>query len=174
MSLNVKRVIFLIEIILLFYLLYLIYNLSNVCDAFSIEHFRLADENDKSNFDPKLKELHDKLKPMFADNVEYNGILEGINRKRVLNELSLYKGDKSYTINKENIYLCLKDENDKYYNDMMLIYVLLHEVSHSLCNEIGHTEKFTKIFKALLDKATQMKIYDPSVQIIRNYCSYKK
>jgi hypothetical protein len=93
-------------------------------------------------------------------------------RKKILNEISLSTGNKSYTINKENIYLCLKDENNQYYEDNMLKYVLLHEISHSVCDEIGHTQKFNEIFKALLDKAVAMKVYDPSIPIIKNYCLY--
>ena len=83
-------------------------------------------------------------------------------------------GEKSYTLNKEDIFLCLKDENDKYYEDNMLIYVLLHEVAHSICPEIGHTDLFKEIFDALLDKATEMKIYDKNIPVIKNYCLYKK
>ena len=131
-------------------------------------------KNDNDIVEPKLRFLQQKLKPMFADNVEYTGILKNINKKRILNEISLYKGDKSYTINKEDIYICLTDENEKYYNDNMLIYVLLHEISHSICDEIGHTKKFYDIFDALLLKAIDMKIYDKDIPVVKNYCAHKK
>ena len=124
--------------------------------------------------EPKLKELHTILKPMFDDDVKYDGVLKNINKKKILYDLSLCNGDKSYTINKEDIFLCLKDENNKYYDNNMLIYVLLHEVAHSICPEIGHTDLFKQIFNALLDKAIEMKIYDKNIPIVRNYCLYKK
>jgi hypothetical protein len=111
---------------------------------------------------------------MFSDDVKYTGILSNINKKKILNEISLFKGNKSYTINKEHIYMCLKDEENNYYDDNMLIYVLLHEISHSICDEIGHTKKFHRIFDALLDKATEMKVYDPNLPLVRNYCNYNK
>ena len=38
-----------------------------------------------------------------------------------INSVALYKGNKSYTLNKEKIFICLKDENNKYYNFNMLI-----------------------------------------------------
>ena len=47
---------------------------------------------------------------------------------------SLLDGEKI----KQKVYLCLKDENNEYYNDNMLIYVALHELAHVLCDEIGH------------------------------------
>ena len=137
-----------------------------------IESFNLRKEPGTNNVEPKLKSLSDKVSKMFSDDVKYTGILSNINKKKMLNEISLFKGNKSYTINKEHIYMCLKDEENNYYDDNMLLYVLLHEISHSICDEIGHTRKFHKIFDALLDKAQEMKIYDPNVPLVRNYCNY--
>jgi hypothetical protein len=131
-------------------------------------------KNDDEIIEPKLRFLQTKLKPLFAEDVQYYGILENINKKRILNEISLYKGEKSYTINKEDIFLCLTDENDEYYSDNMLIYVLLHEISHSICNEIGHTQKFYDIFDALIEKAVEMNIYDKNIPVVKNYCAHKK
>jgi hypothetical protein len=66
--------------------------------------------------------------------------------------------------------LCLKDKNGEYYDKNMLIYVLLHEISHSLCDEVGHTKKFNEIFNALLKEAVKKGIYDENKPIIQNYC----
>jgi len=91
----------------------------------------------------------------------------------VVKDLKLYRGKKSYTINKEKIYLCLTDENGEYYPTNMLVYVLLHELSHLLNkDDIGHTEKFHKIFQELLDKAHSMGIYNASIPPIQNYCMH--
>ena len=162
---------FIIEIFLLIYLLKLIYK---PCIIERIENFVLRKEPVTNDVEPKLKSLSDKVSKMFSDDVKYTGILSNINKKKILNEISLFKGNKSYTINKEHIYMCLKDEENNYYDDNMLIYVLLHEISHSICDEIGHTKKFHRIFDALLDKATEMKVYDPNLPLVRNYCNYNK
>lgn len=130
-----------------------------------IEEFKLQD-------DPKLRELKEKIKPLFSKNKKYNGILSSLNERDILSEITLYKGDKSYTINKHKVFLCLKDENNNYYDNMMLTYVLLHEISHVLCNSIGHTEEFNDIFQALLEEASDMGIYDKNFEIIQNYCQY--
>jgi len=74
-------------------------------------------EEYKLSQDPKLKELKDILKPMFNGSIKYEGILEGLNNRDVLNEIELYRGEKSYTINKQKIYLCLRDENGEYYHN---------------------------------------------------------
>ncbi len=130
-----------------------------------IEEYKLQD-------DPKLRELKQKVAPLFDKNIKYQGILSCINNRDVLNEVTLYKGEKSYTINKQKIFLCLKDEYDEYYDDMMLLHVLLHEICHSLCDEIGHTEKFNEMLDELLKKADEMNIYDLNYPVLQNYCQY--
>jgi hypothetical protein len=123
--------------------------------------------------DPKLKVLKEKVEPLFTDEKIYYGVLEPLNnRKNILNEISLYKGDKSYTINKHKIYLCLRDENGEYYNDMMLLHVLIHEICHCLCDEIGHTEKFHVMLEALLEEAHKMGVYNKNYELIQDYCTY--
>lgn len=77
--------------------------------------------------DPMLDELMKKIRPIFESGEKYTGNLEKLNNVNILDKISLYKGDRSYTINKEKVYICLKDEKDEYYNQNMLMYVLLHE-----------------------------------------------
>jgi len=107
--------------------------------------------------DPKLFELRTKLRQLHPE---------------VVDQLILLEDQKSYTINKKKVYLCLRDENGDYYHDNMLTFVALHELAHVMCDEIGHTAKFQSIFQQLLDKATDMSIYDPRVAPITNYCEY--
>lgn len=91
----------------------------------------------------------------------------------VIEQLSLYKGDKSYTINKQKVFLCLYDENGDYYPLNMLIYVLLHEVAHVLnTKDVGHTPAFHAKMDELLDKATELGIFNPSIPILKNYCNH--
>lgn len=101
---------------------------------------------------------------------ELKEILREVHPK--VDQIRFFKGDKSYTINKKKIYLCLKDENDNYYSKNMLIYVALHELAHVLNNEIGHTPKFYDIFDDLLEKAASRGIYNPSIPPLKNYCEF--
>jgi len=89
-----------------------------------------------------------------------------------MKKIKLYKGDKSYTINKEKVYLCMKDQNGTYYNDHILMHVLLHEIAHTKCPEIGHTELFQEIFRELMYKAEAEGIYDINEEIPNDYCSF--
>ena len=159
-------------LLLEFYLIFLILSMIYYIPSDDFEEDFVLDETEQ-----KLLTLQSKLEPLFDENCSYQGtILEGImtlqTKRRLKHEISLSKGKKSYTINKEEIFLCLKDENDQYYSDNMLIYVLLHEISHSVCDEIGHTEKFHKIFNALTTKAVELGIYNNQIPLIRDYCLY--
>lgn len=87
-------------------------------------------------------------------------------------KIRFFEANKSYTINKKYVYLCLRDENGKYYNRNMLVYVLLHELAHTLNKESGHTKKFAKIFNNLLIQAAKEGIYNPSIPPVEQYCGH--
>lgn len=84
----------------------------------------------------------------------------------------IYEGNKSYTVNKRRVYICLKDENGRYYPRNMLVYVILHEYAHILCDEVGHTPKFFDIFHQLLKRAESVELYDSRIPPIKNYCGH--
>lgn len=129
-----------------------------------VEEYKLQD-------DPKLKELKEKVAPMFQRK-GYTGHLEPLNKGNLLDKINLYKGDKSYTINKQKVFLCLRDENGEYYDINSLLYVLLHELSHVLTPEIGHTPLFNEVFDQVLEEASKQGIYDPNIPMIQDYCNY--
>ena len=94
------------------------------------------------------------------------------------------RGTSSYTLDKEKIYLCVKDHNDDYYDENTIMHVLLHEFAHALCDEIGHTKKFDQIFECLMDEAHEStcdiqkktcgRLYDKTVPFPNDYCGLKK
>ncbi len=65
--------------------------------------------------------------------------------KQYIDGISIEAGEKSYTLNKNQIKICATDENGEYYDEDLLIHVLLHEIAHVLCDEVGHTAKWAKI-----------------------------
>jgi predicted metal-dependent hydrolase len=68
----------------------------------------------------------------------------------------------SYSVNKgEELSICLKSKNtDKLHNINLLMYVIIHEMAHFACPEIGHGDLFQKIFKKFLEIAVKLKIYE--------------
>jgi len=69
----------------------------------------------------------------------------------------------SFTLNKgEEMSLCLRSKKDGHFHDINLImYVVLHELSHVACPEEQHTKLFKKIFVFFLMIGAQIGIYRP-------------
>jgi hypothetical protein len=104
---------------------------------------------------------------------KFTGMLSGLNHRNIMSEIKILEGPKSFTINKKEIYLCLKDKKlgaENYYDYNSLIFVTLHEIAHVLCDELGHTKKFQMIFKELLEHASSLGLYDETKPFVKNYC----
>ncbi len=86
--------------------------------------------------------------------------------------------DVSYNLDKGNIIsICLRhyEEPDKFHEMNDLIFVAIHELSHSCNKSYGHDKKFWKIFRILLEIAVEYNIYNNINYQIQpnNYCSMK-
>jgi len=69
----------------------------------------------------------------------------------------------SYSINKgEQIVFCLRSRKIKnqIHKLNLLMYVVLHEISHVACPEYGHTELFKQIFAFITSVAIKIHIYE--------------
>jgi hypothetical protein len=116
-----------------------------------------------------------RTRESFAQNPDLDTIIAGmLHLDPILGKLNFYEGEKSYTINKKNVYICMKNEAGGYYDKNFLVYVILHEISHALCDEIGHTQKFMAIFADMIDRAARMGLYDKDKPKVENYCNYRK
>lgn len=81
----------------------------------------------------------------------------------------------SYTNNKQYIYLCLRDENNNFYNEDILFYILIHELTHVGTDELNtehkHSENFYRIMQKLLVYAKKYLNYDVSnSNNVKEYC----
>ncbi|ABF82072.1 hypothetical protein MIV042R [Invertebrate iridescent virus 3] len=100
------------------------------------------------------------------------GPLEPLNDLNIFNNLKIVEDQESYTLNKKIIHLCTRDLRSKrYYDKNTLMFVVLHELAHVLCRDIGHTDNFSTINQALLDYAIARGYYDPRKPFVKNYCS---
>lgn len=106
--------------------------------------------------EPTVTRLKNRLSPVFPE----------------LKYVKIMKGDSSYTINKQKIYLCT-EANGEVYDDNMLTYVMLHELAHTMCPSIGHGKQFGDIFNTLLRRAERHKLFDPRKPRVENYCKVK-
>jgi hypothetical protein len=92
--------------------------------------------------------------------------------ERIAPTLKFFEGNKSYTINKKHVFICLKDKNGNIYHHNQLVLVVAHEIAHALCDEIGHTQKFQSILDELLIYAEKAGIYNSKIPHIPDYCEY--
>lgn len=91
--------------------------------------------------------------------------------KRLLSRLENYYIDEapfeedssSYTINKKQIYFCLRKKNRyKNFHDLeTLNFVLIHELAHVMSVSQGHNAEFMRNFRFLLREAHDCGIYNP-------------
>ena len=154
-----KDICYILAIIIIIAIFYAIFK--------QIEHYQASS-------DPILYKLSNKFEKFFNGDKEkyWTGYLEPLNRRDIMKEINLYKGEKSYTINKEKVHLCLKDENGKYYDENLLTYVLAHELAHVICHNVGHTPEWNAIFEQMLVELTDEGLYDPSQGVDPTYCEH--
>lgn len=67
----------------------------------------------------------------------------------------------SYSVNKgEELVICVRSrETNNLHNVNLIMYVVLHEISHIMCPEYGHGALFQTIFKYLLEEAIKANVY---------------
>lgn len=112
--------------------------------------------------DPKTANL-----PLYVEFRPYILQLDEKIRDVVIKESPANSGYTSYTVNKgEQIVFCIRSKSISTYlkhNDIhdfnLVMYVLLHEISHVACPEYDHTPLFKKIFKFICEEAIEMGIY---------------
>ena len=70
----------------------------------------------------------------------------------------------AYSVNKgEELSLCVREKDTEVFMDNnIIIFVAIHELSHIMTPETGHTPLFWNNMKYLLEKASAMGIYTPT------------
>lgn len=69
-------------------------------------------------------------------------------------------GYTSYSVNKgEKIVMCLRQSDDSFVDENVLVYVAIHELGHLMTDDVGHTPKFWANFKRLAAEAVEIGVY---------------
>jgi len=100
-------------------------------------------------FKPYILQLRDKIKDVTVRESGTNSVYT------------------SYTVNKgEQIIFCIRSKSlatylktNNIHDFNLVMYVMLHEISHVACPEYDHTPLFKKIFKFICEEAIEMGIY---------------
>ena len=127
----------------------------------------LTDKNEAANklanISIKLENLINSLDLKDKEKGEYNKKLkESFNSEHITENIpgSQYV---AYSVNKgEELSLCIReDKTEKILDDNIIIFVAIHELSHIMTPETGHTPLFWDNMKYLLENATSIGIYTP-------------
>lgn len=172
-----------LTLILIFLILYFIYinlytndNLIYEKATFDNDYYWVRNMSDKSQAANTLAVIKSnliKLIDYLQKNIDQfpeqmSNIKDLVKRTRKIYIMETPKDEKftSYTINKgEKIVFCLRSKVLHNIHDInTIMYVSIHELSHVMCSEYGHTPLFKEIFKFLLVQANKIGIYK-----IQNY-----
>ena len=132
-----------------------------------------SDMNDKNDSALLLNNLIEGmyvLRNYLVDNkekyIDYKEYIELMGRNFSRSRTIIYENSSdndytSYSVNKgEEIIFCLRcRETHNLHSLNLIMYVAVHEMGHTACPEIGHTPLFNKIFKFLLERAVDLKLY---------------
>ena len=91
----------------------------------------------------------------------------------ITKKLNIQASNKSFTEDKRDMYLCLRDQYGKYYPDNMLAYVAIHELAHAKSKDIDvhHTgTEFKNNFEHYLRIAEEKGLFDPKKGLVEEYC----
>ncbi len=153
-----KETLFIVIFVIIFYIVFILNDSSLVRFKNNGNDVLVRDNHDKEDSAKLLGELIYKMyflrdyivtnKSKFPDYIEYIDQLENnFNKNRTkIYETSLDSNYTSYSINKgEELVFCLRCK--KTYNlhtINLLMYVAVHEMSHTACPETGHTHYLIK------------------------------
>jgi len=170
-----NKIILLILILIVIYI-YFIVNGKNkiIFDNKTGSKIVLYNEENEINKEELLKKIIDNmyiLRQHMIDNIEnfpeYKDYINLLKKNLTPIRTTIYETDPyseftSYSVNKgEELSICLTSKKTKeLHNINILMYVVIHELAHMACPEIGHGILFKKIFKKLLEEAIKINIYN--------------
>jgi len=119
----------------------------------------------------KLNQLSEAARQVLSMDHDDDETLNNMLRHRdVYNEFTMREGGRSYTENKKRIVLCLRKSSDEFYSWNSLMFVLMHELAHVICDELHHTDKFHRINRALMRRAEKLGYYNSKIPFESSYC----
>jgi len=133
----------------------------------------------KDNFKEKKKILLDDIiKRMYKlkdhliknknnpDQVEFKEYWQQLENNFTESRTTIYETDPnsdltSYSVNKgEELAICLRSKKENKLHEInLLMYVVIHEMAHFACPEVGHGDLFKKIFKKMIQEAINLNLY---------------
>ncbi len=142
-------------------------NMDSVKSTIDNREYKVRKLDDRQKAADKLatisKRLHDLVEHVYKNYKTREGVKQLKTNFKSNNIIENTPGGKytAYSVNKgEQLALCLRDINTNEFIDLnLIIFVSIHELSHVMTDEIGHTPKFWDNMKFLLKEASNIGIY---------------
>ena len=172
MKLKILLTILIIFFALIFYLNY--ENMTYVKSSIDNQYYLVRNLKDKEIAANTLASIHQNIlkfkdylilnidKPDFIEFKPYIIQLNNHIKDIVISESTNSPRHTSYSINKgEQLVLCLRSRKNwnQFHDVNLLMYVVLHEISHISCPEYDHTPLFKKIFAFYVLQSEKIGIY---------------
>jgi predicted metal-dependent hydrolase len=175
-------VVFIMSIILLMYLMNHYGEVEYVKSSQDNREYLVRNLDDKqeaadllSSVTKDLKTLVNHMMAKYPENTDVQQLYKNFNPASI-SEGSVDSGYTSYSVNKgEKIILCIRQKDQTFVDKNTILYVAIHELGHLMTPEIGHTARFWKNFKFLLEEAIIIGIYVKKDYATNpeNYCGIK-
>ena len=162
-------------ILIIFILIFIFFNKNNLVyiEGHNGTKFLINNDNDnqsKINLLSKIIENMYKLKAHLVNNInrfpDYKEYINQLNENFTERRTTIYETDPnsnltSFSMNKgEELSVCLKSKKTGELHDInLLMYVVIHEMAHFACPDIGHGILFKKIFKKFVEEAININLY---------------
>ena len=132
------------------------------CKIINKQKYCINENSNSSKFttletiDKKFEKIINYLQEKYPDKEITKALTDRYKNKTKMSELLNKDKHIAFSKNKgEEVSLCLEDEN---IDLNVLMFIAIHELSHIGTDEIGHTDKFWKNMKFLLEVAIDYKI----------------
>ena len=132
------------------------------------EHLNSKKDTDYKEYKQYIEQLSDRIHDVTISESRGNEDVKDENgeNKEIVTSYSVNKG--------EELVFCLRSrkEKDTFHTINILMYVILHEISHIACPEYGHGPLFKKIFAFFTKTSMTLKIYeyDDYAKSPKEYC----
>ena len=138
----------------------------------------LPDNSQASNYLAEVSEsltrLTESIKGKKREGIDR--LVNNFNPKKITENIpgSMYV---AYSVNKgEELSICIRDkETEKFIDKNTVLFVAIHELSHIMSKDTGHTDEFWSNMKYLLEEASTIGVYTP-IDYSKNpvmYCGMK-
>ncbi len=164
----------LISIIIILAYIFFVVNRNNLVyvEDNSGKRFMVQKDNDKKTKGELLGEIINRMYILknhlikYKDDPEFGKYWEQLDENFNQNRTVIYETDPksdltSFSVNKgEELSVCLRSKKTGQLHEInLLMYVVIHEMAHFACPEIGHGDLFKKIFKKMTEEAINLNLY---------------